>query len=201
MKLALSRQLSQRDKSILLILGLVVLLLLVYLIGVRPALNQLANLAQERAALEQTLTSLGQVHARQQKQEQQGKSVLSRVPVGENQASVFQLVNQLASKDKVTIVSVQLGGQGTASSPAASNGSIASTPSTGVNTGQQTSVGGALQSFQYDFSVSGSTSDLEAFFADLATAPRLMTVQLQSAVGTASGVTANFTLTAYYRNG
>ena len=60
--------------------------------------------------------------------------------------------------------------------------------------------GRLLPSLQYTISVTGSTSDLEAFFADLATAPRLMTVALQSIAGTPSGVTANFTLNAYYRN-
>ncbi|WP_367306309.1 type II secretion system protein GspM [Alicyclobacillus acidocaldarius] len=195
MKLTLSRSLSQRDKSILLVLGVVVVLLLVYLIGVRPALDQLSNLAQERSSLEQTLASLGQVHARQQQVEQQGKNVLSRVPIGPHEANALEVINEIAQKDKVTLVSVELG-QGTGStgaSPTTSSGSGGATSSSQVQ-------GGSLPSLQYTISATGSTSDLEAFFADLATAPRLMTVQLQSAVGTASGVTANFTLTVYYRN-
>ena len=168
MKLTWSRSLSQRDKSILLILGLVVVLVLVYLIGVRPALNQLANLAQERAALEQTLTSLGQVHLRQQKEQEKAKSVLTRVPVGPKEASVLELVNQIASKDKVTIVSMQVGGQG--SSTISSSAS-----SSGAQNGQSVS-SATLPGLQYTVSVTGSTSALESFFADLAAAPRLMTV-------------------------
>jgi len=194
-KLTVSRSLSQRDKSILFMLGVVVVLLLVYLIGVRPALNQLSNLAQERSSLEQTLASLGQVHARHQQAEQQGKSMLSRVPIGPHEANALEVINEIAQKDKVTLISVELG-QGTGSTGAAP---MAPSGAGGAMSAQQ-GQGRLLPSLQYTISVTGSTSDLEAFFADLATAPRLMTVALQSIAGTPSGVTANFTLNAYYRN-
>ncbi|MDI9260828.1 type II secretion system protein GspM [Alicyclobacillus sendaiensis] len=199
MKLTMSRSLSQRDKTILLLLGVVVVLLLVYLIGVRPALNQLSNLAEERSSLEQTLASLGQVHARQQQTEERGKSVLSRVPIGAHEANALELLNQIAEQDHVTLVSVAYG-NGTSGAPSVgtSGGSTSSSTSGSSNASQG---GGGLSSLQYNVVVTGTTANLESFFADLATAPRLMTVQLQSVSGTASGDTANFTLAVYYRNG
>ncbi|WP_067851126.1 type II secretion system protein GspM [Alicyclobacillus mali (ex Roth et al. 2021)] len=193
MKLSLSRSLSERDKSILLALGVVVVFLLVYLIGVRPALNQLSNLAQERSSLEQTLASLGQVHARQQQQEKQGKNVMTRLPIGAHEANALEVINGIAQSDKVTLVSVALG---------QSAGSTSGVTPVQSNTGGTAGViqSGSLPSLQYTISATGSTAALESFFADLAKASRLMTVTMQSITGTADGVVANFTLNVYYRN-
>jgi len=192
-KLSLSRSLSERDKSILLVLGVVVVFLLVYLIGVRPALDQLSNLAQERSSLEQTLASLGQVHARQQQQEERGKNVMTRLPIGAHEANALEVINGIAQSDKVTLVSVALG-----QSAGSTNGASTVQSNTGGTVGAVQS--GSLPSLQYTISATGSTAALEAFFADLAKAPRLMTVTLQSVTGTANGVVANFTLNVYYRN-
>lgn len=195
----MSRSLTQRDKTILLVLGVVIILLLVYLIGVLPALSQLSNLAQERSSLEQTLASLGQVRARQQQAEEHGKSVLSRVPIGAHEANALELLNQIAQRSDVTLVSVAYGNarSGTPSTGASSGAESSSTPaSSSPSPGN-----GALSSLQYSVVATGTTANLESFFADLVTAPRLMTVQLQSVSGTASGDTANFTLSVYYRTG
>lgn len=185
----MSRSLTQRDKSILLVLLLVVVLALVYLLGVRPALDELANVATQRASLEQTLASLGEMHARQQQQEQKGKTVLSRVPIGPHEANALEIINQIAQKDKVTLVSVQIP-QGGGAAPA---GSTAGSGAGAIP------AGGGLQSLQYNLTITGSASDVESFFDDIVRAPRLFTVTLQSETGTASGATANFTLYAYYR--
>lgn len=193
MKLSLSRSLSERDKSILLALGVVVVFLLVYLIGVRPALDQLSNLAQERSSLEQTLASLGQVHARQQQQEKQGKNVMTRLPIGAHEANALEVINGIAQSDKVTLVSVALG-----QSAGSASGAMPVQSNTGGTAGAIQS--GSLPSLQYTISATGSTAALESFFADLAKASRLMTVTMQSITGTADGVVANFTLNVYYRN-